>query len=87
MNITVDETSCGTTACIGGWVKVHHLKAVGKTLSRSQRDAVDHYVNLYFSGDGPLHKLYWPTGHFGARGKTVAKTVERFLETGKVKWR
>ena len=72
--------SCGTTACIGGWVAA----LVGK-------DQVN-YVHSHFCGS-PIRSLYWPNKdgipedkYSGITPAQAAFALRSFLSTGKPNW-
>ncbi len=65
--------SCGTTACIGGWVAA--LNEVSQI----------EYVNISRSGN--LRDLYWPSGNaYDATPAQAAFALRSFLSTGKPNW-
>lgn len=75
MGQTCSEQSCGTVACIGGWV--------AKTMGMNYVEA-DDYVNCGFSDT--LHPLYYPAhlGWDGISADVAARAITMFLDSGDV---
>lgn len=95
MGSAQDHLECGTAACIGGWIFLHHNKVVGNGreifgLGWGTRC----YIRERANNDLRINRLFYPwEGRNGYKFEMhsdvqhAADVVERFLQTGEVNWK
>jgi hypothetical protein len=76
MDCSGEQTSCGTVACIGGWVAI----LMGRT-----RDDINHYVNST-SANSSLYALYWGRTDRNIQPSQAAIALRNYLTHGEPRW-
>lgn len=70
------QTSCGTVACIGGWVAI---------LMGNKGPSINEYVNLV-EGSSSLRDLYWGRSRRNVTPAQAAIALRNYLTHGEPRW-